>query len=135
MTKDINQLTDSNKNDLDFSSLSSWIEKIDEKITLSVESNTETLSNISKYLHSLGGKKIRPILTSLSAKLFGMNTPTKELITVAAGIEMIHMATLLHDDIIDQSELRRKKNTEYKKFGLNSTLHADEFLIVRAFGR
>jgi geranylgeranyl pyrophosphate synthase len=57
----------------------------------------------------------------------------EEVLQVAAGIELIHMATLLHDDIIDNSSLRRHQLSAFKKFGLADSLLAGDFLLVRAF--
>jgi len=62
-----------------------------------ISSEVDLLKEIPTYLLTLGGKRIRPALTFLSAKLFGLNEPTLELLNVSAGIELIHMATLLHN--------------------------------------
>jgi geranylgeranyl pyrophosphate synthase len=63
-----------------------------------------------------------------------MREPSAPVIDVAAGIEMIHMATLLHDDIIDESPTRRHKPSAFKQYGLPPSLLAGDFLLVRAFG-
>jgi octaprenyl-diphosphate synthase len=102
---------------------------IQEKFTSSVP----LLTDISSYLLTLGGKRIRPALTLLCAQAFGLQTPSTQLVEVASGIELIHMATLLHDDIIDKAELRRHKASPYRKFGLDTTLLAGDFLLTRAF--
>jgi len=99
-----------------------------------ISSEVDLLKEIPTYLLTLGGKRIRPALTFLSAKLFGLNEPTLELLNVSAGIELIHMATLLHDDIIDQAPVRRGKMSAYKKYGITNTLLSGNFLFVRAFG-
>lgn len=96
-------------------------------------SDAPLLSEIPRYLFSLGGKRIRPALALMSGKLFGMHEPAQELIEIAAGIELIHMATLLHDDIIDKSPLRRHQPSPFVKFGTDSTLLSGDFLLVRAF--
>lgn len=91
------------------------------------------LAEISDYLFRLGGKRVRPALTLLIARAFGMTEPAQSLIDVAAGIELIHMATLLHDDIIDRSPVRRHHPSPYATFGTNDTLLAGDFLLTRAF--
>lgn len=96
-------------------------------------SDAPLLETIPQYLLELGGKRIRPVLTLMSAQGFGMREPSQELIEVAAGIEMIHMATLLHDDIIDESQLRRHQESPYRRYGTTDTLLAGDFLLVRAF--
>jgi octaprenyl-diphosphate synthase len=80
------------------------------------------MRDIPDYLLKLGGKRIRPALTLLCAKALG------------TSIELIHMATLMHDDIIDQSPVRRHKPSPYAKFGTPLTLLSGDFLLTRAFG-
>ena len=96
-------------------------------------SDVPVLQEIPHYLRSLGGKRVRPMLTLLVAKALGMRHPSQPLIDVAAGIELIHMATLLHDDIIDRSPLRRHKESAFVRFGMERTLLSGDFLLVRAF--
>jgi octaprenyl-diphosphate synthase len=118
--------------------------QVQEMISSKLHSDAEQLTKISTYLSNLGGKKVRPLLAISFAKALGMdlrnNSPeiwsseVRQLITVSAGIEMIHMATLLHDDIIDKSLVRRHQPSAYAKFGLEDTLLSGDFLLVRAFG-
>lgn len=110
------------------------LRSVENRIKKSLNSKSTELTGISNYLLDLGGKRMRPLLTILCGQLFGMKTPSADLIDAAAGIELIHMATLLHDDIIDQSPLRRSKPSAYSEFGLSSTLLTGDFLLVRAFG-
>lgn len=107
---------------------------VEELIQHSIHSDVKTLSEIPRYLLTLGGKRIRPIIALLVGRCFGMQRPSSALLNIAAGIELIHMATLLHDDIIDKSALRRHQESAYSKFGLGSTLLAGDFLFVKAFG-
>lgn len=110
------------------------ISLVEETIRQHLRSDAQLLTDISEYLLHLGGKRIRPLLCLTSAKLFGMKTPSEELISAAAGIELIHMATLLHDDIIDKSATRRSNKSAYSKWGLAPTLLSGDFLLVKAFG-
>lgn len=107
---------------------------VEHRIKESLVSDAKQLTEISNYLLDLGGKRIRPILALSTARLFGMTIPSQELIDAAAGIELIHMATLLHDDIIDDSSVRRHKISPFKKYGLAPSLLAGDFLLARAFG-
>jgi len=109
------------------------ISQVEELIKTKFETDVEVLNDIPSYLLSLGGKRIRPVLTLLTGKALGLETPPKALIEIAAGIELIHMATLMHDDIIDNSPLRRHKPSPYAKYGLGNTLLSGDFLLVRAF--
>lgn len=117
-----------------FLSAAPGLQAVEQRVTQSLVSDAALLTEISGYLQQLGGKRVRPLMTILTAKLFGQSEPSSELIEAAAGIELIHMATLLHDDIIDQSPTRRSKPSAYHQYGLTSTLLTGDFLLVRAFG-
>jgi geranylgeranyl pyrophosphate synthase len=117
-----------------FQAVAGGMARVNKRIEESLSSDAHDLTTISKYLLELGGKRVRPLLTLLSARLLKMINPDERVIDVAAGIEMIHMATLLHDDIIDQSPTRRRKPSAYVAFGLPKTLLTGDFLLVRAFG-
>jgi len=112
----------------------SALSRVDAHITNSIASDVPLLFEISNYLNQLGGKRIRPALTILCSRLLGHKEVTEELLNICAGIELIHMATLLHDDIIDKAPTRRGKESAYKKFGETNTLIAGNFLFVKAFG-
>ena len=111
-----------------------YIPLVNQKIAAAFVSDSKVISDISHYLFDLGGKKLRPILLLLTASLFRVKTPSEKIISACAAIELVHMATLLHDDIIDKSTTRRGKDSVYKKFGLGASLLAGDFLLVRAFG-
>jgi len=72
------------------------------------------------------------MVTLLAFKTFG-GTRTQDVVDIATSLELIHTATLLHDDIIDCAEIRRGKESAYKRFGLKSTLVAGDFLFIKAF--
>jgi len=109
------------------------LNEIEQLIKEKIKSEAPVLSEISAHLVNLGGKRIRPALCLLCAKVLGMQKPSEDLLSVATGIELIHSATLLHDDIIDKSPIRRKEISAYRKYGLPGTLLAGDFLLVRAF--
>jgi octaprenyl-diphosphate synthase len=108
--------------------------QVEDTIRSSFRSDVAPMREIPDYLLSLGGKRIRPALTLLCAKALGSSTISQEILDVAAGIELIHMATLMHDDIIDQSPVRRHKQSPYAKYGTPLTLLSGDFLLTRAFG-
>ena len=86
---------------------------------------------IARYIVKRKGKKIRPALVFLTAKACGeVNETTYR---GASLVEILHTATLIHDDIIDGAETRRGKASAYKKFGLKNTLVAGDFLFIKAF--
>lgn len=117
-----------------FASLTAPMTLIEERIVSLLRADAEILCDISKYLMQLGGKRVRPLMTLLAADAVNPEKRPDAIISVAAGIELIHMATLLHDDIIDGSPLRRRSISPFKKYGLAPTLLSGDFLLVRAFG-
>jgi geranylgeranyl pyrophosphate synthase len=117
-----------------FEFVTDGLRRIELRIAECLHSDAPALSEISNYLLQLGGKRIRPVICLLSHSLFSNDEPPSELVDAAAGIEMIHMATLLHDDIIDRSPIRRRKPSAYAKYGLDQSLLTGDFLLVRAFG-
>lgn len=89
------------------------------------------LSSISKYQIQTGGKRIRPLLIFIIAKLLS-GSINKETIDFATCVELIHNATLVHDDIIDNSKLRRQKETVTEKFGTSKAILSGDFLFAYA---
>ncbi|MCB0331215.1 MAG: polyprenyl synthetase family protein [Bdellovibrionales bacterium] len=109
------------------------MKEVEELIRSKFSSDARLLREIPEYLLDLGGKRVRPALTLITAKMCGLPNLPQELLDVSAGIELIHMATLLHDDIIDRSPVRRGKTAPHLKFGEPATLLTGDFLLVRAF--
>ena len=107
---------------------------VEARIRSTFKSDVAIMREIPEYLLSLGGKRIRPIMALLCSKALGAEEITEDIIDIAAGIELIHMATLMHDDIIDQSPIRRHKPSAYAKYGTPGTLLSGDFLLTRAFG-
>jgi len=96
-----------------------------------LHSNVPLVENIGHYIVDAGGKRLRPLLCLLSA---GTIKPIlQEHITLAAVIEFIHTATLLHDDVVDISTLRRGKPTANAAWNNASSVLVGDFLYTRAF--
>ena len=117
-----------------FADSSLGLAQVEQRIKQTLKSDATQLTEISEYLLGLGGKRIRPIFALSSASLFGMIEPSQQLVDASSGIELIHMATLLHDDIIDDSPIRRHQISPFKKYGLAPSLLTGDFLLARAFG-
>lgn len=83
-----------------------------------------------KYALSSGGKRIRPVLTLMCADAFG--DKSKEAISPALGIETFHNFTLLHDDVMDKSDVRRGRDTVHKKFGENIAILSGDTMLTLA---
>jgi len=97
-----------------------------------LRSREKLLSEIAAYLVHSGGKRVRPAVTLLAFRACG-GEDAGPVIDAAAALEMIHSATLLHDDIIDESDTRRGKMSARRKFGVGQTLVTGDFLFSRAF--
>jgi len=85
------------------------LKKVDEIILSFAQGKSPLIQEISNHLIASGGKRIRPILLILAAKLFNQNN--QNCYNLAAAVELIHSATLLHDDVVDTSQIRRGKKT------------------------
>ena len=106
---------------------------VEKKIRESVVSEEPLLTDIATYVIAAGGKRIRPTVTLLSFKALG-GKDIRQAVDLAAALELIHSATLIHDDINDGGEMRRGRPAAYKKFGLQNALVTGDFLFVKAFG-
>ncbi|HMO02681.1 MAG TPA: polyprenyl synthetase family protein [Oligoflexia bacterium] len=109
------------------------LEEVASIIEAAFVSDAPLLSEISNYLYNLGGKRIRPTFCYLIAELLGGKADQRKLAEVAAGIELIHMATLLHDDIVDNASLRRGKTAPPVRYGIGNAIITGDFLLTRAF--
>jgi octaprenyl-diphosphate synthase len=89
------------------------------------------IPEIVNYVVQSGGKRLRPALVVLSAQLGG--GPSEEAITVGAAAELIHLATLIHDDIVDRATLRHQRPTAAVQFGDEVAILLGDFLYVEAF--
>ncbi len=96
-----------------------------------LHSHVALIRQISNYIINSGGKRLRPALVILSAGAF--NYQGKYHHNLAAVVEFIHTATLLHDDVVDESELRRNKETANALFGNAASVLVGDFLYSRAF--
>jgi octaprenyl-diphosphate synthase len=104
---------------------------VDTVIRHSLHSEVPLINQVSEYIIHSGGKRLRPALVLLSANLFqGVLTTHHQL---AAIVEFIHTATLLHDDVVDESDLRRGKSTANHVFGNAASVLVGDFLYSRAF--
>jgi len=96
-----------------------------------MQSSVDLIPQLAGYLIASGGKRIRPVLTLASARLCGHRG--QRHIGLAAAVEFIHTATLLHDDVVDESDLRRGKASANVVFGNQASVLVGDFLFSRAF--
>lgn len=105
--------------------------QVNETIRVSLDSHVVLIKQISKYIINSGGKRLRPILVTLMAQALGYKG--KHHIQLAAIIEFIHTATLLHDDVVDESDMRRGNKTANEVWGNSASVLVGDFLYSRAF--
>lgn len=105
--------------------------KVNVVINQAVQSEVALISQIGTYIISAGGKRLRPIITILAGKALGYDG--EKLYSLAAMVEFIHTSTLLHDDVVDESELRRGRKTANNLFGNAAAVLVGDFLYTRAF--
>ena len=105
---------------------------VDERIKLKLSSKVDLVEKMTKYHLSTGGKRLRALLTLGSAKLCNYEKGTRD-VNLAACVELIHAATLMHDDVIDNGDLRRGKKTLNKIWGNQSSILVGDYLLSRCF--
>ncbi|MCZ2439989.1 MAG: polyprenyl synthetase family protein [Burkholderiales bacterium] len=111
--------------------MASEMRQVDAVIHERLSSQVALIDRISTYIVSAGGKRIRPRLVLLFARALGFHGP--ERFELAATVEVIHTATLLHDDVVDESSLRRGRATSNALFGNAASVLVGDFLYSRAF--
>jgi|TARA_B110000240_G_C13512323_1_gene460441 octaprenyl-diphosphate synthase len=104
---------------------------VDHLIRKNLHSDVTLISQVSEYIINSGGKRVRPLITLLVAK--ALKYSGKDHIQTAAIIEFIHTATLLHDDVVDESKRRRGQDTANIIFGNQASVLIGDFLYSRAF--
>lgn len=117
--KDIQALTD---NDMS---------AVNELIFSQLQSDVALINQLGVYIVNAGGKRMRPMLTILAANALGYKG--KDHLSIAAIIEFIHTATLLHDDVVDESNMRRGRETANAIFGNSASVLVGDFLYTRSF--
>ena len=105
---------------------------VEEKIKLKLSSDVELVQKMTDYHLDTGGKRLRALLTLGSAKLCNYSKGTRD-INLAACVELIHSATLMHDDVIDNGTIRRGKKTLNKIWDNHSSVLVGDYLLSRCF--
>ncbi|USD60001.1 octaprenyl diphosphate synthase [Vibrio sp. SCSIO 43140] len=105
--------------------------KVNETIQAQLNSEVSLINQLGFYIVNSGGKRIRPLLALLSAKALGYQGNAHT--TAAAFIEFIHTATLLHDDVVDESDMRRGKATANAAFGNAASVLVGDYIYTRSF--
>ncbi|WP_263411366.1 polyprenyl synthetase family protein [Terriglobus tenax] len=107
------------------------LEAIEHEFSRQSASNVDVITDIAQYLIAGGGKRIRPLLLLLSAKALGFNGDSR--IRLGSVVEMLHTATLVHDDIIDDADTRRGRPSSNTTWGNSKCVLAGDWLYMQAF--
>lgn len=110
---------------------SSDMTRVNELILSKAGSDVEMIPEVANHLISSGGKRLRPMLTLAAAQMFGYSG--EHHVRLATSVEFMHTATLLHDDVVDESDLRRGKKTARTIWGNQASVLVGDFLLGQAF--
>jgi len=107
------------------------LKQVEKELSAESVASVEAVTRIAQYLQAGGGKRLRPTLLLLSARMVGAVNPAT--IRMAAVMELIHAATLIHDDVIDMAELRRGRASSNVVWGNHTSVLAGDWLYMQAF--
>src|SRR5690606_32241497 len=107
------------------------MEKVNALILSRAESHVEMVPQLARYLIEAGGKRLRPMLTVAAALVF--ETPSGAQTNYAAAVEFMHNATLLHDDVVDESDMRRGRPAARMIWGNQASVLVGDYLLGQAF--
>jgi octaprenyl-diphosphate synthase len=116
-----------------FSLIASEMIEVEAEFERQAQSNVQVIAYISDYLRASGGKRVRPALTILSNYAVGGDGASTSSIRMAAVMEFLHTATLVHDDIIDNAETRRNRPSINSRFGNQTAVLMGDWLYMSAF--
>ena len=107
------------------------MERVNQLILSKAGSDVQMIPEVANHLISSGGKRLRPMLTIAAASMFGYQG--EHHVKLAASVEFMHTATLLHDDVVDESDMRRGKKTARIVWGNQASVLVGDFLLGQAF--
>ena len=106
------------------------LERVEQEFARHIESRVQLIPQIGRYIQSSGGKRIRPAVLLMAARLAGHSSD--RAILYASVVEFIHTATLVHDDIIDEAELRRGRLAVHSRWGNDITVLLGDYLYIKS---
>ncbi|WP_337859911.1 polyprenyl synthetase family protein [Ferroplasma sp.] len=108
------------------------INEVNSRLLSAIKTDQLYLFDMAKYTIDAGGKRFRPLLTILSYEI-SCSEPYEKILDLAAGYELIHTASLIHDDIIDKSEYRRGRKTLASRDGVDNAIVVGDYLFAKAY--
>ncbi|MCY0897567.1 MAG: polyprenyl synthetase family protein [Firmicutes bacterium] len=116
-----------------FSLIADDMSVVDQRLREALEQHNPVVREVSQYLQESSGKRLRPALVMLAGQFGQARQHQGQLVDVATAVELIHMATLVHDDIIDDADIRRGMLAVRRRFSDPVAVLAGDFLFARAF--
>jgi len=116
-----------------FSLIKNEMTLVEAEFQRQASSNIQVINYLGEYLRASGGKRVRPALLLLSSHAVGGDASKKNVIRLATVMEMLHTATLVHDDIIDNADTRRNRTSVNARFGNQSAVLMGDWLYMSAF--
>ena len=113
------------------------LESFERRIQAELQSESPAIAEILRYVSKLGGKRLRPALTFLCAELFNGSTvegSTEETERLAVVVELVHTATLVHDDVLDEASVRRHQATVHVRWDVPTSILIGDWLFTHAYG-
>ena len=108
------------------------LEAVEERMNADLGSDVRTVYALTRHILNAGGKRLRPAMVALSARAANAEAPRERLATVGAAVEFVHMATLVHDDVVDNTATRRGKPTVNAVFGNGVAVLSGDYILARA---
>lgn len=112
-------------------SIAPRLQQFEEQLAKELTSTSPDVAEVLQYVSKLGGKRLRPALTLLSAELFGAST--EESVRLSMVVELVHTATLIHDDILDVAEFRRHQPTVHIQWDVPTSILVGDWLFTHAY--
>lgn len=108
------------------------LEAVEERMHADLGDDVRTVSDVTRHLLQAGGKRLRPAMVALAARAVDPETPRHRIAAVGAAVEFVHMATLVHDDVVDNTATRRGKPTANAVFGNGVSVLSGDYILARA---
>jgi len=112
--------------------MSQWTDQVEAELHRQIGSPIKLVEDVSALTLDAGGKRLRPALVRLAAAATGLPYDANRVIKLGAAMEMIHMATLIHDDVIDDAATRRGKPTAFSQYGNTASILGGDVLLAKA---
>lgn len=108
------------------------LEAVEERMHADLGDDVRTVSDVTRHLLQAGGKRLRPAMVALAARAVDPEAPRHRIADVGAAVEFVHMATLVHDDVVDDTAIRRGKPTANAVFGNGIAVLSGDYILARA---